>query len=115
MRLSSFLLAMVMTVTLLIACPQAQAKHRYFANLHPLGNYLNRCLGVGWSDGYHAPGGWNKPCWPHEHWQLNRGHQPSWVHPAFAPPAAARHRAAHFQLPQAPTTTHAFGWPPAQR
>jgi hypothetical protein len=54
-------LAGAVVLAILTSCSDAQAKHNYFANCLPVANYLNRCLGFGWSDGYHAPGGWQQP------------------------------------------------------
>ncbi len=48
-----FVLATV-CLAAIAACSTVEAKHRYFANVHPATNYLHRCLGIGWSDGYHA-------------------------------------------------------------
>ena len=63
MRLPPFLQAAVLIITVLVVSPDAMAKHRYFANVHPLANELHRCLGIGWSDGYHAgsPAAWTAP------------------------------------------------------
>lgn len=90
MRLRHALIAVIFTTVTLVGTGTTQAKHRYFANFMPLTNYLNRCLGFGWSDGYHAPGGW--PVRRHAAHRLDS--TPS--HPAAyryysAPPAPAGH------------------------
>lgn len=59
MRFRFPLIILIFTAALLAAPGWANAKHRYFASFMPLTNYVNRCLGFGWSDGYHAPGGWS--------------------------------------------------------
>jgi hypothetical protein len=56
MRFPYLIMAIVMTGSLLAGNPTALAKHRYFATTGPVTNHLNRCLGIGWSDGYHAYG-----------------------------------------------------------
>ncbi|MFO7906089.1 MAG: hypothetical protein ACQESR_04115 [Planctomycetota bacterium] len=61
MRFPLFFAMLVIGIAMLSATPDANAKHHCFANVHPLLNYVHRCLGVGWSDGYHAAGGWTRP------------------------------------------------------
>lgn len=56
MRVPYLIMAIVMTGSLLAGNPTALAKHRYFAITGPMTNQLHRCLGIGWSDGYHAYG-----------------------------------------------------------
>ncbi len=62
MSCSRILIALAMIAALLIvATPAAQAGHTYFGDTHPVLNHINRCLGIGWSDGYHAYG--SRDCW----------------------------------------------------
>ena len=56
MRFPARFAVLVLCVLLLAVAPTAEAGHQYFGNPHPLMNYINRCLGIGWSDGYHAYG-----------------------------------------------------------
>lgn len=64
MRFVLFFAMLVIGIIMLAATPDATAKHHHFANVHPLVNHVQRCLGIGWSDGYHAVGGWaRQDCW----------------------------------------------------
>lgn len=97
MRFFSLIMAIVMTVMLSAVPTTAQAKHDYFANVHPLTNYVHRCLGIGWSDGYHASGGWEPMgeqyrCWHTPKHPMYAGQQypTNWSRPAMyqVPPTA---------------------------
>lgn len=78
MRCSSSIMVIVMTVMLLIAPATAQAKHNYVFNSHPTINYFHRCLGIGWSDGYHARGGWNVKQPKKQIWYSHPAAQRAW-------------------------------------
>jgi hypothetical protein len=69
MRFSRLLAALVVTAVSLVTVPASQAVQWHRANPLPLCNYIQRCWGIGWSDGYHAYGSrtsWIKP-WHHRH------------------------------------------------
>jgi hypothetical protein len=64
MRLFVQAAATLVSVALISLPATAEAKHRYFADVSPVVNYFHRCLGIGWSDGYHAvgsPASWSPP------------------------------------------------------
>lgn len=63
MRFPLFSAILGISIAMLSVPPDADAKHHYVGNGHPLLNYVHRCLGIGWSDGYHAARGWTEPGW----------------------------------------------------
>jgi hypothetical protein len=86
MRPHSVFAAAVFLVCSLAAAPYAHATDLYpWANPHPVLNCVNRCLGLGWSDGYHAYGSRNSwmPVRPGHMWHAA---QPSPWSPATSPP-----------------------------
>lgn len=109
MRFSSPIAVIVMTLTLMTAPSAVKAGNQYFANISPWTNYLHRCLGIGWSDGYHAPGGWavTQP-------QNNYQQYPSPVHLEHQP-LTQKSMTRHYHQTHAVTFSARDGYPRPQQ
>ena len=108
MRFPCLIMVIVTTVSLLAGSPAAMAKHRYCGNWFPGSNCVNRCLGIGWSDGYHAYGSrsaWNP--WPvaTQPWSAS-SMIPSQTYSHPSPPAGEPVEARSVQPRQVPRPLH---------